>query len=80
MSIPGDIQNFARQSPEQTDLIGSPKSLAALDYSIMNLWQQLLSVFIELRGGDRRQGGAGMEVVDGFQSGADWDLEEWVWR
>ena len=70
MSIFGDIPNFTGQSPEQPDLAGS-KSLPALEYS-MNLCQQLFSVFHELRSGERRQGGAGMEVANGFQSGSFW--------
>lgn len=71
MSTLGDIQNFTGQSPKQPDLVGSAMPLPALNCS-MNLWQQLFRVFNELRGGERRQGGAGMEVANGFPSESFW--------
>ena len=71
MSILGNIQNLTGQNPEQPDLVRSAKPLPALNFSV-NLWQQLFSVFSELRGGERRQGGAGMEVANGFQSESFW--------
>lgn len=71
MSILGEIQNFTGQSPKQPGLAGSAKSLPALNYSL-SLWQQLLSVFNELRGRERRQGGEGMEVANRCQSGGFW--------
>lgn len=71
MSILGDIQNFTGQSPDQPDLVGSTKSLPALNCSL-DLWQQLFGMLGELRHGDRREGGAGMEVTNGFQSESFW--------
>lgn len=56
MSILGDIQNFTGQSPRQPGLVGSAKSLPALNYSL-SLCQQLFSVFNELRGREKARWG-----------------------